>query len=223
MRVFLASLSFTLLCCAPAQAVLTFTRNWTVNSVIPDNDPLGFQDSHVLSNGSLPFTTIGSVSVSLVISKISSTATEGWNGDLYAYLVHRDGFSVLLNRVGSTTSNPAGFSDAGMNVTLSDTASQDIHTAGIFSGTFLPDAREADPLAVTDLSPRTADLSSMRGLAADGTWTLFVADLASGDQLKLVSWGITVSDIPEPSSILAIGTPLLLAGGLVGRRRHSPV
>ena len=24
----------------------------------------------------------------------------GWNGDLYAYLVHNSGFAVLLNRVG---------------------------------------------------------------------------------------------------------------------------
>src|SRR5215210_9531372 len=28
------------------------------------------------------------------------TTTGGWNGDLYAYLSHGDGFGVLLNRVG---------------------------------------------------------------------------------------------------------------------------
>jgi hypothetical protein len=44
--------------------------------------------------------TITDVNVGLQLSG-------GWNGDLYAYLVHSSGFAVLLNRVGRGTGNAA--------------------------------------------------------------------------------------------------------------------
>ena len=77
--------------------------------------------------------------------------------------------TVLLNQPGVTGSNPFGYSGSGLNVTLSDEGSSGIQTttetAGVpFTGTY----QAAGSLANLDGSP------------ADGTWTLFFADLSSG-------------------------------------------
>jgi hypothetical protein len=47
-------------------------------------------------------------------------------------------------------------------------------------------------LLVTDLDPRTAFLSSFKGLDPNGEWTLFVADLSAGNISTLVSWGLNI-------------------------------
>jgi hypothetical protein len=36
------------------------------------------------------------------------------------------------------------------------------------------------------------------GANANGTWTLFLADLSGGDISTLVSWGMDISVVPEP-------------------------
>ncbi|MFM2294366.1 MAG: Proprotein convertase P-domain, partial [Verrucomicrobiota bacterium] len=48
------------------------------------------------------------------------------------------------------------------------------------------------------------------GANANGTWTLFLADLSGGDISTLVSWGMDISVVPEPI------TWALLAFALVG-------
>ena len=55
------------------------------------------------------------------------------------------------------------------------------------SGTYQPDGRAADPLEVTAASPRTRDLSRFNGQLAGGAWTLFIADVAGGDEGLLKS------------------------------------
>lgn len=39
---------------------------------------------------------------------VTINLTGGWNGDLYAHLVHESGFSVLLNRTGRSLADPDG-------------------------------------------------------------------------------------------------------------------
>ena len=105
-----------------------------------------------------------------------------------------------------------------MQVTFTDSALADIHSAisgslgANASGTYQPDGRSADPGLVTDLSPRSLYLSGLSGQAADGEWTLFVADLAGGDVATLNSWSLSISAVPEPSSALLVcaALPLLL-------------
>ena len=93
-------------------------------------------------------------------------------------LSHGSGFSVLLNRVGSTAGNPYGYSDSGLSVTLSDSAANDIHTyrsvvslaAGApLTGTWQPDARITDPGSVVNTDSRSAFLSSFNGSNPNGT------------------------------------------------------
>src|SRR5437870_2588774 len=63
-----------------------------VNLAIPDGNAAGASDVRTISS---EVASITSVSVTLGISS-------GFNGDLYVYLRHSSGLSILLNRVGRT-------------------------------------------------------------------------------------------------------------------------
>src|SRR5438876_350100 len=99
-----------------AQAGL-YTAGLTPNAPIPDGNVNGYQSSLTLSG--LPTLTLD-VNVTLNISG-------GWNGDLYAYLRHGDGFSVLLNRVGTPDNYGFGYGDTGFHVTLDSQATQSVN------------------------------------------------------------------------------------------------
>ena len=197
-----------------AHAATTFTDTWTVNTAIPDNDDVGYTNTRNLITPDI--TEIESVTVAL-------NFTGGWNGDLYAYLVHGTGFTVLLNRPGRDTGTPDGSATVGMAITLDDLAVTDIHTGipmsgGTVTGTWKPDARTTDPLTVVASDPRTALLASFAGLNANGNWTLFVADQSAGSVSTLESWSLTVTGIPEPSAALLAAMASL---GLLRRRRRE--
>jgi hypothetical protein len=108
----------------------------------------------------------------------------GWNGDIYAYVEHNGAITVLLNRAGLTSENPAGAATTGMNVTFSDAAATDVHSGlsttygTLATGIYQPDGRAADPDEVLDSSPRTLSFSGFTGQVASGDWTLFIADVA---------------------------------------------
>ncbi len=201
--------------------VFTFAN---LNMDIPDGQPAGVADFQTIPSS---FHQIASVEVSLDISG-------NFNGDLYCYLTHGSGFAVLLNRPGRTASNLDGYDDCGFQITLSDTGwNGDIHnyrgaltppSGSPLTGTWQPDARNVSPATVLDTDPRTARLSSFNGLDANGTWTLFVADLASGGTSVLNGWQLVI--IPEPSSgaLTLFGAPLaiLLARWRPIGRKHSP-
>ena len=207
-----------------SQAQLATNVSFTsVNTSIPDGQPTGMASQTTIS--ALPG-TIYDVTVSLDI-------LGGFNGALYAYLTGpTSGFAVLLNRPGVTGGNSFGNSDPGLNITLTDDGSpNNIHnyqtdfpvfnSNGQLTGIWAPDGLNIDPQSAPSAfaaATPTADLSSFTGNSPDGTWTLFVADVASGGGGTLVSWGLTVVTIPEPQSwvFLAGGVGLLL---VLNRRR----
>lgn len=162
--------------------------DWTPGTTVPDNNPIGIADTRNIIFD--PNAVITGLEVRLNL-------TGGWNGDLYASLVHDSGFTVLLNRPGNTALNPGGSASSGMNITFLDSATTDIHTgipgSGIVTGTWQPDARTADPSVVTDLSSRTAFLSSFNESSVQGNWTLFIADNAASDTSILNGWGLTIT------------------------------
>jgi len=200
------------LCRATAATMVTFSKS--VNAEIPDNNANGLVSTITLS-------TTGQIVTSI---EVLLDVQQGWNGDLYAYVEHSGVISVLLNRPGRTAANPAGAASSGMHLRLVDSAPTDVHSAisGMFAtlatGTYQPDARAADPALVTDTTPRSLSLSGFAGQAADGDWTLFVADLATGDVARLDNWSLSLTVIPEPST----GVLLLCAGlpHLLHRRRR---
>ena len=201
-----------------AQSVATASTTWTsptwnVSTVIPDNDEVGLSDTHTVAIPQI--NQIENVAVTVLV-------TGGWNGDLYAYLVHDSGFAVLLNRPGRSLANPDGSATQSMAVRFEDSATLDIHTGlpmsgGLFSGAYQPDGRTTDPLLVLDTDPRTAMLASFTGLDPSGSWTLFVADQSAGFQSTLQSWSLEITGVPESGSAV-IG---MVSGiGLLIRRRR---
>jgi subtilisin-like proprotein convertase family protein len=183
----------------PAAASMTWVGpTWNVSTAIPDNDDVGLTDIRSISPAGI--TVIDSVTLTLNL-------TGGWNGDLYAYVVHGSGFSVLLNRAGRSVSHPDGSATVGMSITFDDSAVTDIHTAipmsgGSVTGIYQPDGRTTDPYFTLNTAPRPAVLSTFTGLDPAGSWTLFIADQSPGAQSTLQSWSLTIQGIPEPSALL---------------------
>jgi len=196
----------------------TATNSFTftpVGSIIPDGDSNGLSLTYNLSGAGV---NISDVTVSLDISN-------GYNGDLYAYLAGPGGgFAVLLNRVGVTNGNSFGYSDTGFNVTLSDAAASSIqyyqsapggytlNGIGQLTGSWRPDGVNIDPQSSPSLfgsTGATALLSSFDGTNPNGTWTLFLADLAAGNQSQEGPVTVTVVTVPEPATLA-----LAAAGGI---------
>jgi subtilisin-like proprotein convertase family protein len=190
----------------PAQG--TETHSFTnLNKVIEDGNASGLSDVQTVTSA---ITNLTSVRLALHIAG-------EFNGDLYAYVRHiqggRTNFCVLLNRVGRTVSNPAGYADPGLDVVLEDAApAGDIHRYGTITnlpagtpltGTWQPDGRRVDPDEVLDSTERTATLSAFNGADASGEWTLYLADMASGGSNLLVGWELELAGIARPPVSLA--------------------
>jgi hypothetical protein len=194
-----------------------FTSAFPNSGVIPDGNTAGWSDTRTVSG---VLGTITDVNVTLTLSG-------GYNGDLYGYLVHDSGFAVLLNRVGKDATHPFGYADAGMTVKFDDTASNgDIHfyqsvlgyaTSLNNGSSWSPDGRSQDPATVTGTSSRDSMLGDFNTLIADGEWTLFLADLGVGGQTTVVSWGLEITAIPEPSTWALLALGLL---GVAGLKRY---
>jgi subtilisin-like proprotein convertase family protein len=196
----------------PAQTIETYT--FTTNRLVPDGNAAGISDLQTLSSG---LSTITSLKVRLKI-------IGDFNGDLYAYLRHANGFTVLLNRPGKTTNNPEGYADSGCDVTFQDGAANgDVHLyqailtpapGAPLTGGWQPDGRTNDPALVTEADPRVTALANFNGLDPGGGWTLFVADLKSGGTNRLTQWGLDLTGQAAPTltwtnpADLTYGTPL---------------
>lgn len=213
------SLAITLLLGLPlAAGALSITATSSPGIVIPDGDLNGVADTINLSTA---INSITDVQVTLDI-------TGGYNGDYYAYLRHSDasgvGFAVLLNRVGVTGGNPYGSPDSGFNITFSDSAGLNIHSAsaggGVLAGTFQPDGRNVSPFtdpAVLAATTSTAILNSFNGMDASGNWTLFIADVSPVGMGTLESWGVSIDGQTLGAAVADGGSTLgLLALALLG-------
>jgi subtilisin-like proprotein convertase family protein len=164
----------------PASAVI-YSTNWTVNASIPDGNLSGWVSSQTVST--MPAGTLQGVAVDLQLSS-------GWTGDLYAYLTHSSGFAVLLNQVG-TPGQPFGYGAANWNITLADDgfnggSYNNLHTygGGNLSGSTWNAANSLD--------------SAFLSTAANGTWSLFVADLSGGGLTTVQSWGLQMDIVAVP-------------------------
>ena len=215
---------FALVLLTAAAPAATIQLGFTPNLAIPDNNPNRVADTRVIDSAALgtPLHFITSVEVTLNL-------TTDHLGDYYVYVQHDSGFTVLLNRPGRTASNDLGYADKGTSATFTQFASAivDVHmyrnfivpAGGTLEGLWQPDGRTADPVAVTDQSPRSADLTSFGGLDADGAWTIFVADRSGGGLGTLNGWSLKIDGyIPEPASAVIIAT----AGSLTMFRRRRP-
>jgi subtilisin-like proprotein convertase family protein len=199
---------------SPVTAQIRETNSFTVNRAVPDGNAAGLSDVRTLSSEIVNISDV----------KVNLRVTGEFNGDLYAYLRHDTGFSVLLNRVGRTAADAVGYDDSGFNITLAAGAvNGDIHvyrattspaTGSALTGIWDVDGRAVDPANVTQNSARTATLSSFNGLSAAGEWTLYIADLESGGTNQLVSWDLQLAGPVNP--LLAWSPGALTYGSALG-------
>ncbi len=184
--------------------------------------------------------SVTSTVFSLTAVRVNLRIAGEFNGDLYGYVRQvRDGrtnLCVLLNRPGRSATNLAGYADAGFDIAFDDGATNgDLHlyrhkvqpAAGApLTGSWQPDGRKVDPLAVLDTSPRTTTLAQFNGGVASGQWTLFLADVESGATNQLVSWGLEFEGrVPAPlawsvPADIVYGTPL--GGGQLNATSSVP-
>jgi subtilisin-like proprotein convertase family protein len=203
---------------AVAQTTTNYSFTFSANMAVPDGNASGL----ALTTG---LTGLGGTITSLTVSLDISG---GFNGDLYAYLRGPNGgFAVLLNRVGVTSGDAFGYSDTGFNVTFDDSGSYknihfyqnpsyDLNGGGQLTGTWSSDGRNIDPLSAPslfDTTQSTSLLDSFDGTDPNGTWTLFLADLSSGGQSTVVTWGLNIEALPEPSACALLAVGILLGMG----------
>jgi subtilisin-like proprotein convertase family protein len=203
-----------------------------INVPIPDNYPSHFEQAENTMFVTSPFTQIADLDVELTIDG-------GLNGDLYVTLSHDSGFSVLLNRVGRSSSSGVssfGYGDAGFDHVLftDDAANGDVHVyrmtlngndstplGGPLTGTWAPDARATGANAVLTSDPRTAPLAAFNGLNPNGNWKLTLSDWA-GDDLEtstLTNWKLEVTPVPEPATYGIVAGLSLIAFAWIRRAR----
>jgi subtilisin-like proprotein convertase family protein len=190
-----------------------------LNRAIPDGQVTGMVDTHTLAFTNHAFWQITNVQLTIKIEG-------GYNGDLYGYLVHGDGFAVLFNREGRTSGNRQGYNHGGFDIMLADGGEDlhfyqafgfDLNNQGQVTGTWGPDGRRVDPGGVNEHAERSALFGSFNGLNPNGTWTLFLADVDFGEQATLVEWGLVITAVPEPAPFVLLG----LAALLVWRRANA--
>jgi len=208
----------------PAQVITTNSYSLSPGAGIPDGSPVGLLQQF----------SVSSLAGSITNVQVQMNITGGFNGDLYAYLVNPQGqLSVLLNRVGVTGSNPFGYGDSGMNLTLDGLAANNIHsyasggpgTYSLSGTTWAADGRNIDPQAagsVFNTAATDANLSIYQNSAPNGVWTFFIADLSSGGgSATLNNVVLTIMSVPEPQPWLIWGGGLAVM--FLGQRgRYSP-
>ena len=220
---------------APAQTTNKFSFQ-NLNLAIPDGSGSGLSSTTNLTS------TVGSLSA----ARVRLTMAGEFNGDLYAYLRHvtpgGTNIVVLLNRPGRSATNSHGYDGAGLDVTLDDSAVNDIHLYGNITnlpagsplvGRWQPDGRKISPTVVLDTSARNTSLNSFSSMTASGDWTLFVADVEPGGtnmltgwELEIVGTGVSPVTWPTPADIFygtALGATQLNASSSVpGTFAYNP-
>ena len=186
------------------------TDNTGGGFAIPDNDPAGI------------FSTIN-IGADETITDVTVTLfglSHTWVGDVTAEIIH-DGATtaVLFERVGDT-GGTSGDSSAfgGGDYTFAD-GGDDLWAAAdaagfgepIAAGTYAPSGQFNTPVSLA---------GTFAGESTSGSWTLFMNDVANGDEGSITGWGISFSSsaaIPEPGSFALLGA---LGLGCVIRRRR---
>jgi subtilisin-like proprotein convertase family protein len=219
-------LILALVCASSAPAAIINLTD-SVVTTIPDGSGSGVARSLTVSGSGESI-----VSVEVNISGSAASGGTAFLGDLYFYLTNGSEAAILVNRPGRRAGTPGGYSDnQSFNVTFSESGANDFHNyrvpvtgshttalGGPLTGLWQPDGRLVDPGIVLDTNPRTAGLGIFAGDPADGTWSLFAADLSTGGVHQVASWSLRIETIPEPATV-TLGLAAL--AGLLNRRRRA--
>lgn len=184
--------------------VKTF-KSASLNLVIPDNDPTGVTTT--LNVTGIP----ANVTVTKMNVKLNISHT--WVGDVVVALKSPNNGTVNLDyALGGTDNGPTatGF----VNTVISSAGGASL-SSGVdpFTGTFAADGAPAtnnptpSPLGMNVTTTKFIDLLSPAS-GVNGTYTLGLKDIATGDVGKLTSWEIEVTYINGVPSTPAVWTPV---------------
>lgn len=212
----LAILTATLGLACAAQCAVVYNNTFTGlanNGYVPDNNLAGWADSQTV-------TGLGS-GLQVTDVRVGLNISGGWNGDLYGYLRYEPigGGSgtilVLLDRVGDPSVS-GGYGDTGFSVTLSDAGAHAVENYQSFSYSTSGSGQLLGTWQANNGSSTFA--GTFGGLDPNGTWTLFLADRASGDVSQVTSWTLQIDAVPEPTTWALIGFGVSFAGAGAVRR-----
>ena len=203
--------------CGAAHGALVYDQTnssgFANSGYVPDNNPSGWANSQTVS-GLASGLHITDVRVGLNLSG-------GWNGDLYGYLQYQPAgggsatLLVLLDRVGDPGIS-GGYGDTGFSVMLSDAGAHPIENYQSFSYSTSGSGQLQGTWQANDGSATFA--GTFGSLDPNGTWTLFLADRATGDQSQVTSWSLQLEAVPEPTTWALLGFGTVFAGAGVARR-----
>lgn len=188
-------------------------------------------DNNPATAGSASFTLAVSGVVNSTISSFNSlTVTMGhsWAGDLVmtltspsgavADIVVRPGVTTATN-VGTGTNFGASAATAAGTATYTFVQSGGLNlipapTSGVYAPGSYNILSAVNPLVV---APGASGLgyAAFNGLDVNGTWTLTVRDLATGDTGTVAGWSMDITTVPTPGAAALIGL-----GGLAATRRR---
>jgi hypothetical protein len=107
------------------------------------------------------------------------------------------------------------YGDPGFVITLSASGMADLHNYQDHSPSY-----NGNGQLIGTWQPDGPGFSSFNTLDPNGTWTLFLADISSGSQSRIDTWGLEIEVVPEPVNVaLAI---FGMAFALVIARRRCP-
>jgi len=196
----------TILAAAMAAQATLYSTNWSggfVNgTTIPDGSYSGWTDTRTVNT--MPAGTLNAVAVDLNLSS-------GWTGDLYAYLVSGSGFVVLLDRVGVPDAGASGYGAGTLDITLADDG---FNGGGNFANIHLYGGGNSTATWNPDNSAITSGSGSLGSFTtANGTWTLFLADLSGGGVTTVQDWGLQMDIVAVPEVEVWIAAALAGAFG----------
>jgi subtilisin-like proprotein convertase family protein len=148
------------------------------------------------------------------ISQVTVTLkgfTHTWPNDVDVLLVGPTGQKVMV-----MSDAGGGVGVSGLNLTLSDGAAAALSQwAQLTSGTFKPTDYEVGDVVPgpAPAGPYGATLSAFNGLAAGGTWSLYVSDDGAGDGGSFAGgWSLTITTTgPGPSGVFMGTAPRITA------------
>jgi subtilisin-like proprotein convertase family protein len=189
--------------------IITFTNN----------SPITINDFGNASPYPAAITISGLTAPILDLNVVINGLSHTFPSDIGILLVGPGGQKVvLMDGVGGI--NPI----TNVNLIFDDEAASKISDSTISSGSFKPTnafpSDTFDPPALA-AGPYASSLSVFDNTFANGTWSLFVKDFSAGDGGSLSGgFGLQIS-VPEPSSLLLLGTGLVSVIPLRRRKQKN--